>query len=95
MTMPTKRLGRFAEPGMWVLVALGTGPRNLPNLLDDVRSLDGPIGPGTLFGAIARLERLDLVEPVTVEVRRRAYRLTQLGVVAAGSVAALRSEVHA
>ena len=80
---------------MWVLVALRAGPRNLPRLLDDVRSLDGPIGHGTLLAAVSRLERLDLIETAVIEAGRRAYRLTQLGLTAAGSVAALRSEGHA
>jgi DNA-binding PadR family transcriptional regulator len=77
---------------MWVLIALGAGPRNLPRLLDDVRTMDGPIGHGTLLGALARLERLDLVELEDESARRRAYRLTRLGLTAAGSVAALQNE---
>jgi DNA-binding PadR family transcriptional regulator len=79
---------------MWILVALQTGPRHAPRLLDDVRSLDGPIGHGTLFGAVARLERLDLVEPVANDRRPRAYRLTPLGLAAAVSVSALHSEAN-
>jgi hypothetical protein len=35
------------------------------------------VGPGTLFGAVARLERLDLIEPTTNGNGRRAYRLTE------------------
>ncbi len=80
---------------MWILVALQAGPRQVARLLDDVRSLDGPIGHGTLFAAVSRLERLDLVEPTGNDRARRAYRLTQLGLAAAGSVAALRSEARA
>jgi DNA-binding PadR family transcriptional regulator len=90
-----RRLGRFAEPGMWVLVALHSGPRELPTLLDDVRSLDGPMGHGTLLGAVARLERLELVESAAKGSQALAYRLTQRGLTAAGSVAALRNEAHA
>lgn len=63
--------------------------------LDDVRSRDGPIGHGTLFATIARLERLTLIEPTTNHGDRRAYRLTQLGLAAAGSVAAIQGEAHA
>jgi hypothetical protein len=80
---------------MWVLVALHSGPRELPRLLDDVRSLDGPIGHGTLFAAVARLEALDLVEPGDRGRSAPAYRLTQLGLTAANSVAAIRNEAHA
>jgi DNA-binding PadR family transcriptional regulator len=90
MTAP--RLGRFTEPAMWVLVALHPGPRPLSTLLDDVRSLDGGMGPGTLFAALARLERLNLVEPTDEKRPPLAYRLSRLGLVAAGSVGALRTE---
>ena len=68
--------GRFAEPARLVLVALRDGPRGVVRLFDDVRSLDGPIGPGTLYAAIARLEHLGMIEPATEDDGRRAYRLT-------------------
>ena len=71
------RFGRLGEPAMWILVALRPGPRTAIGLLDDVRSLDGQIGPGTLFGTVARLERLALIEPVNIGEGRRAYRLSQ------------------
>ena len=71
------RLGRFGATAMWILVALREGPRNVARLLDDVRALDGRVGPGTLYGAVARLERLALIEPTTNGGGRRAYRLTQ------------------
>lgn len=68
--------GRFAEPARLILVALRDGPRGVVRLFDDVRSLDGPIGPGTLYAAIARLEGLGLIEPALGDDGRRAYRLT-------------------
>jgi DNA-binding PadR family transcriptional regulator len=77
---------------MWVLIALRDGPRAVVRLLDEVRSLDGPVGHGTLYAAVARLERLALVEPTINGGGRRAYRLTGLGASAAGAVGALRSE---
>jgi len=80
---------------MWILIALSEGPRQMARLLDDVRSLDGPMGHGTLFGAVARLERLALIEPTANGGGRRAYRLTRFGLSAAGSVAALRNEARA
>ena len=64
---------------MWILVALREGPRNVVRLLDDVRALEGRVGPGTLYGAVARLEHLSLIEPTTTGVGRRAYRLTEHG----------------
>ena len=85
------RLGRFGETAMWILVALRGGPRNVVRLLDDVRALDGRVGPGTLYGAVARLERLDLIEPTTNGNGRPAYRLTEQG--AAAPVAAAQGGV--
>ena len=68
--------GRFAEPARLVLAALRDGPRHHARLFDDVRALDGPVGPGTLYAAVARLERMRLIEPIT-SGGGPAYRLTR------------------
>jgi DNA-binding PadR family transcriptional regulator len=86
-----RRFGRFGETAMWIMIALRGGPQNVIGLLDDVRALDGRVGPGTLFGAVARLERLDLIEPTTNGNGRAAYRLTEQG--AAAPVAAAQGGV--
>jgi DNA-binding PadR family transcriptional regulator len=67
-------LGRFAEPALWILVALGRGPAGATELLRAVRSLGGPIAPGRFIGALARLERGALVERSTAG-RQPMYRL--------------------
>jgi DNA-binding PadR family transcriptional regulator len=72
-----RRLGRFGETALWTLVALREGPRNVVRLLDEVRALDGHVGPGTLYGAVARLEGLALIESTTNGNGRAAYRLTR------------------
>jgi DNA-binding PadR family transcriptional regulator len=71
-----REFGRFAAAAGLVLAALRDGPRPNVGLYDYVRALDGPIGAGTLYAALARLERLDLIEPTTIGGERRAYRLT-------------------
>ena len=38
-----------------------------------------PMGPGTLYGALARLEKRGLIEALEPQDRRRPYRLTGLG----------------
>ncbi len=38
------------------------------------------LGPGTLYGAIARLETQGLIEPLEAYERRRPYRLTATGI---------------
>jgi len=79
--VPDRRgFGRFAETARLILVALRDGPRQHVRLFDEVQALDGPIGPGTLYAAVARLERLGLIEPATNGSGRvRAYRLTGSG----------------
>ena len=77
--------GRFAEPARLVLVALRGGPRSVAPLFDEVRALDGPVGPGTLYAAIARLERRGLIAAAINGDGRRAYRLTETSL-AAGAV---------
>jgi len=69
-------IGRFGATAIWILVALRAGPRNAVGLLDDVRGLDGRVGPGTLFGALARLERLELITPMPNGRPDRAYALS-------------------
>ena len=70
----------------WIMVALGAGPRSASRLLDDVRTLDGFMGPGTLFAAVARLEHLALIERVVNRDGRPAYRLTDRGTIPLASL---------
>lgn len=73
-------LGHFAEPALLILVSLGDGPKHGYAIMLDVETATGrPMGPGTLYGALARLEERGLVEPLPPEDRRRPYRLTALG----------------
>jgi DNA-binding PadR family transcriptional regulator len=37
------------------------------------------LGPGTLYGALSRLEGRDLIEPLPSEDRRRPYKITAAG----------------
>ena len=82
------RLGRFLEAAMWVLVVLRRGQMTATALLDGVRSVNGPIGPATLLAALARLERLVLIERVP-GTRSPAYRLTEQGIAAFAAVGAM------
>ena len=73
-------LGRFAEPSLYILVSLSGGPKHGYAIMTDVEQISGsPMGPGTLYGALARLERRGLIEALEPEERRRPYRLTGLG----------------
>ncbi len=73
-------LGRFAEPSLYILVSLSSGPKHGYAIMTDVAAISGsPMGPGTLYGALDRLVRRGLIEPLEPEDRRRPYRLTELG----------------
>lgn len=73
-------LGRFAEPSLLILVALGDGPKHGYAIMADVEDFSGtPLGPGTLYAALARLERRGLIEALPSDDRRRPYRLTGVG----------------
>jgi DNA-binding PadR family transcriptional regulator len=80
MTHALGELGRFAEPALYILVSLSEGPKHGYAIMTDVEAVSGsPMGPGTLYGALARLERRGLIEALEPEERRRPYRLTALG----------------
>ena len=87
---PSRTLGRYLEPALWVLIALDADPLGMTEMLDAVRSLDGPIGHGTLVGALSRLESLQLVESAPTDSRWPVYRLTILGRVAGRSASILK-----
>lgn len=73
-------LGRFAEPALLVLVSLTEGPKHGYAIMTDVEEISGsPLGPGTLYGALARMEKRGLIEALEPVDRRRPYKLTGLG----------------
>src|SRR5262249_36667443 len=72
--------GRFAEPALLILVSLADGPKHGYAMTEDIAMVaDGRFGPGTLYGAIARLETRGLIERLEADDRRNPYRLTALG----------------
>jgi DNA-binding PadR family transcriptional regulator len=76
-------LGRFTEPAVLVLSSLADGPKHGYAIIQDVSAMCGvELGPGTLYGALSRLERRGLIEALASEDRRRPYRLTAAGATA-------------
>ena len=72
--------GRFAEPSLYILVSLSDGPKHGYAIMTDVEAISGlPLGPGTLYAALARLEQRGLIEALEPVDRRRPHRLTALG----------------
>ena len=80
-TEPLAELGRFTEPSVYILVSLSDGPKHGYAIMTDVEQFSGqPLGAGTLYAALARLERRGLIEALDPIERRRPYRLTGLGI---------------
>ena len=73
-------LGRFAEPGLLILISLADGEKHGYAMMADIERICGVrVGPGTLYGALARLETRGWIESLPAEERRRPYRLTASG----------------
>jgi DNA-binding PadR family transcriptional regulator len=61
-------------------VSLADGPKHGYAITDDIAVFaDVRFGPGSLYGAIARLESRGLIEALDADERRNPYRLTALG----------------
>ena len=76
----TDDLGRWADPSMLVLASLADGPKHGYAITQDVAEQVGvQMGPGTLYGAIARLEERGLIEALPADQRRRPYKITPAG----------------
>ena len=76
-------LRRVGEASVLVLISLAAGPKHGYALIQDVKQFAGTeLGPGTLYGALDRLERLGLIESLPVEERRHPYRITVPGAAA-------------
>jgi DNA-binding PadR family transcriptional regulator len=73
-------LGKYSDPPLLVLSSLANGPKHGHAMIEDIAGMCGTrLGPGTLYGAIARLERQGWIEPLPPEERRRPYRITAEG----------------
>jgi len=71
------------EPALLIMISLASGPKHGHAMMRDVEAFAGAhLGPGTLYGALTRLDDGGLVEPLAPEGRRRPYRLTPAGLAA-------------
>ena len=74
------QLGHYSDPPMLVLASLAEGPKHGHAMVEDIVHLCGTrLGPGTLYGAIARLEHQGWIKPLPPEDRRQPYRITAQG----------------
>jgi DNA-binding PadR family transcriptional regulator len=71
----------LVEPVLLILISLADGPKHGYAIMQDVESLTGwSMRAGTLYGALARMDRRRWIEEIqTVDYRRRPYALTRFG----------------
>jgi DNA-binding PadR family transcriptional regulator len=76
-------LRRAGDASVLILTSLADGSKHGYALIQDIKGFAGlQLGPGTLYGALDRLERMGLIEALPAEDRRQPYRITAAGVVA-------------
>jgi len=70
----------MTDPTLLVLASLADGDKHGYAMMDDIQRFAAVrLGPGTLYGAITRLEERGWIRPVAAEDRRQPYTLTALG----------------
>src|SRR6266705_6835282 len=73
-------LGRLSDPSLLILASLANGPKHGYAMMEDIFQFCGTrLEPGTLYAALARLERRGWIEALEAEDRRRPYRITAVG----------------
>ena len=73
-------LGRFADPSVLILTSLSDGPKHGYAIMTDVAAFsDVKMEPGTLYGALSRLEKRGWIRPLDTDDRRRPYQITAAG----------------
>ncbi len=71
---------RNNDPTLLVLASLAEGDKHGYAMMEDIERFSSiKLGPGTLYGAITRLEESGWIAPVASDDRRQPYTLTQLG----------------
>jgi len=71
----------MSDPNLLVLASLADGDKHGYAMMDDIERFAGVrLGPGTLYGAITRLERRGWIRPVkSADDRRQPYTLSAEG----------------
>ena len=70
----------ISDPTLLVLASLADGEKHGYAMIEDIAGFASVrLGPGTLYGAITRLEERGWISPVRSGDRRQPYRLTAEG----------------
>jgi DNA-binding PadR family transcriptional regulator len=69
-----------SDPTILILASLAGGDKHGYAIMEDIQTFAGiRLGPGTLYGAISRLEGRGWIRAVRSESRRQPYRITAEG----------------
>ena len=70
----------MSDPVILILASLADGDKHGYAIMEDIQVFSGiRLGPGTLYGAICRLEERGWIRAVKAETRRQPYRITAQG----------------
>ena len=70
----------MSDPSLLILSSLASGEKHGYAIMEDIEAFAGiRLGPGTLYGAITRLEEKGWIRPVKGSDRRQPYALTPTG----------------
>ena len=70
----------MSDPTLLVLASLADGEKHGYAMMEDIERFAGlRLGPGTLYGAITRLEQRGWIRPVASDVRRQPHAITAAG----------------
>ena len=70
----------MSDPTILILASLAEGDKHGYAIMEDIQAFAGiRLGPGTLYGAITRLEERGWIRAVKSESRRQPYRITPQG----------------
>jgi DNA-binding PadR family transcriptional regulator len=81
MEMNLNETGKYRDPSMLILLSLSERDKHGYMIMDDMRNnFHIDFSPGTLYGAITRLEKDGLIVPVATNDRRVPYQITSSGI---------------
>lgn len=70
----------MTDPTLLVLASLAEGDKHGYAMMEDIQKFAGVrLGPGTLYGAITRLEERGWIRPTGARDRRQPYTITGAG----------------
>jgi DNA-binding PadR family transcriptional regulator len=79
--MNSNEMGKYRDTTMLILLSLSESDKHGYGIMEDMRdNFHIDYGPGTLYGAITRLEKDGLIEPVGATGRRVPYHITSSGI---------------